>query len=244
MRCWEEIERSMYEPRSYFRLRWGRLSGFRSGGGRMGAYGMLQSRRRCQYLQGLWAVPTDGALLPTGTTGAAYWASLLQRPQSIVGPSESASQWIIYVLSPTCQLLYDTLFAMYCKDILGVRQIHLQNGNAVAQLCLRQSWIAVLFTSATKQPPSLFPLSLSHSDVFTVWLRCRGLTGREKTTTKKRSAHSLYITLLHLTTPHHPNQPRQNEVEGVSVGLKIEIASAPHIFHQHWNSPPFLGING
>lgn len=110
MRYWEEIERSMYEPQSYFRLRWGWLSGFRGGGGRMGAYGMLQSCWRCQYLQGLRVVPTVGTLLPTGTTGAAYWAPLLQRPQSIVGPLESASQWIIYVLTGTCQRLYDTLF--------------------------------------------------------------------------------------------------------------------------------------
>lgn len=76
MRCWEKIELSMYESQSYFRLRWGWLSGFMSGGGRMGAYGMLQSCWRCRYLQGLWAVPTDGALLPTGTTSAAYWVSL------------------------------------------------------------------------------------------------------------------------------------------------------------------------
>lgn len=232
MRCWEEIGCSMDEPQSYFRLRWGWLSGFRSGGGRMGAYGMLQSCWRCQYLQGLWAVPTGGALLPTGTTGAAYWASLLQRPQSTVGPSESASQWIIYVHAATCQPACMTHF-LRCTARRFRAETNISAEwkccSAALFLCAAVNCSFVYITNRPSSLPAVFPLS--HTDVFTVWLRCRRLAGRKekkkKSPPKKRAAHSLYITSLHLTTPP---QPVKNEVESVSVGLKIEIASAPLIY--------------
>lgn len=46
---------------------------------------------------------------------------------------------------------------------------------------------------------------------------------------KKRSAHSL-ATSPRYTSAHRPSQPRQHEVQWVSVGLKIEIASAALIY--------------
>lgn len=128
-----------------------------------GAYGMLQSCWRCQYLQGIWAVPTDGTPLPTGTTGTAYWVPLLQRPQSIVGPSESAIRWIIYVSAPTCQRLYDTLF-LQCT----VRRFRGETNISAERKCCTSVLFAAFmncsFVYITSRAASCLPPSQAQSD--------------------------------------------------------------------------------
>lgn len=86
-----------------------------------------------------------------------------------------------------------------------------------AEFCLQESWIAVLLTSPA-QPPLSFT---------TVRVSC----------SKKKNAC--------LSASVSPDQPGQNEVRGVSVGLKIEIASAPLVyFISDGTHPLFLRING
>lgn len=230
MRCWEEIEHSMYEPQSYYRLRWGCLSGFRSGGGRMGAYGMLQSCWRCQYLRELWAVPTVGALLPTGTTGAAYWVSLLQRPQSIVGPSESVSQWIIYVHAPTCQRLYDTLF-LRCT----VRRFRGETKYICRMETLSLSFVCgsheLQFGFIHHRPCLCLP-SQPQSDCCFYSLIEMQKTRRQTPPTLHPPSRPPGPACSHLATPHNttPTSGDRMKWRGLSVGLKIEIASAPLIY--------------
>lgn len=119
---------------------------------------------------------------------------------SCSGPSESASQWIIYVLAPTSSNNACMTHILQCT----VRKFRSQTNISAEWKCLSSALFAAVMDflfwlhQAAKQPPSLFPLSLSQTDVFIVWLRCRGLTG------KKKKAHSLY----HLATPHQTSQDR------------------------------------
>lgn len=154
MRCWEELECRMDEKLSYFRLRWGCLSGFRSGGGRTGAYGMLQSCWRRWHLHGLRAVPTA--------------ALHIVRPQNVIhgpfGVSELPNHLCSRSNLPPC--LYDTLLAMYCEEILGARQVYLQSAGDVARLC----GIHFCFKKKKKGPPP--PAALHPCSVKTVQRVC------------------------------------------------------------------------
>lgn len=114
---------------------------------------------------------------------------------------------------------------MYCKEILGVRQIYLPNEDAGAQLCLQ---------FCLHRQPSSLPLSSLSASVRLMFSQsdCNAgdLQGERLPPPKKKHDQPTLCTSPRYTSPHHPSQPRQNEVEGVSVGLKIEIASAPLIY--------------
>lgn len=88
----------------------------------------------------------------------------LSPPAPTVGPSEPTCQRTVYVPAPTCQCLCDTLFVMCCEGDLGGGE----------ELCLQESWIAVLLTSpASNLPPH--PPCLHSSDGFIFRVSCRGI---------------------------------------------------------------------
>lgn len=93
-------------------------------------------------------------------------------------------------------------------------------------------------------------LPVSPSGPASVWLRFTGRRGKgkkkkiplQKTTTLSASAHQ---------PPHRPDRRRRSaEEEEEEAAAAVcwfkdrDCLGSSHIFHQLWNSPPFLGING
>lgn len=106
--------------------------------------------------------------------------------------------------------------------------MHLPSGDAAAP---------ALFAAVVYCSPGSLPLSSLSASVRLMFSQCDWDAGDLQAENKERKKNPPQkttgpLSLHHLATPHHTthDQPGQNEVEGVSVGLKIEIASAPLIY--------------
>lgn len=159
------IERSMHESQSYFKLWWGWLSARRKNGGCSGCSNPVEdvsTYKGCERCQppccqlARWVVHSERL---SCTTHRASWA-----PQS-----QWARNHLGCCLDLPTHVWHTFFFTMYCKGELRVRQLHVQRMELLLPSFVCSSH--ELQFSAHHQPTSLFfffPHSLHQTDALTV----------------------------------------------------------------------------